>query len=70
MNNTFRKLCIKLLDDDHGISREAYEELLEMASIINGIRNLIGKDSNTQDIFNHVKATDDRFYLDKNWNNT
>ena len=45
-----RELVVKLLDDEYGISEDAYDAMMEVGMI-------------PDDIANRVKATEGRFYL-------
>ena len=56
MNKQLRKTLIAILDDEHGISSVAYEELQSLVIAIDdgGL---------TGDIFDTVKSAEGRYYL-------
>ena len=56
MNKQLRKTLIAILDDEHGISSAAFEELQELVITIND-------DGMTGDIFDAVKSSEGRYYL-------
>lgn len=53
-----RELLIAALDSENGVSEAAFE-------LIYAIH---GGNPDLQDIFGHVEATDDCFYLPEGWN--
>lgn len=55
MNKQLRKTLIAILDDEHGISANAYEELQTLVGEIKG--------AVTSDIYLAVKSAEGRYYL-------
>lgn len=58
LGNKFSMLWNTLLDDDNGISEEAYNQLVELGQIIDP--NFVNRESQ------YVDATDGRFYMKGN----
>lgn len=52
-----RELAIALLDDEHGISTNAWKMLSAV----------LEEEGNNEDILNAVKAQDGRFFLPEGW---
>tara|TARA_B100000214_G_scaffold372675_1_gene351376 strand:+ start:1031 stop:1258 length:228 start_codon:yes stop_codon:yes gene_type:complete len=51
------KLAHTMLDDDEGLSERQFEELWNL------IHWMIGDTDELEDLFNHVEATDGRYYV-------
>ena len=58
MNKQLRKTLIAILDDEHGISANAYEELQTLVIAI-GTYSVVAHG----DIFDAVKSAEGRYYL-------
>lgn len=53
----FIKLAHTMLNDDEGLSEKQFEELWEF------VYWMIGESEELKDLFNHVEATDGRYYV-------
>ena len=62
MNKQLRKTLIAILDDEHGISANAYEEL-QTLPIEKSLLANPAQPSPTADIFDAVKSAEGRYYL-------
>lgn len=56
-NTGVRELAVKLLDDNEGITTDAYDTL----------RNLLDAEGGSDDIILSVRSQDDRCYLPEDW---